>query len=350
MVILHFLVTDRLSGSENVVLDMLRHFKDTDEVYYVSPEGPIRGFVEAAGINYIACNTEGVAEIKRVYREIKPDVVHACDPRMSFKCALAGIPFIAHFHSNCSWMRKYSPNSFALLYTIKRADAVITVSDSIEREYVFRRAMRGKLHMIPNAVDAEKVREAAGEPFENRFDVVYVGRLSAEKQPLVFLKLIKKLSSRLPSVSAVMVGDGDCMGECRRFIGENGLDNVSLLGFDSNPYKVINNSKICVNTSAAEGFGLVAVESLSLGKPVLAFPVGGLNDIINSDCGALCQSIDEMADSAFELLTDEAEYRRKSDGAFKRSALFTDLKAYNEKIRRLYAEIIRQRSMKRTDK
>lgn len=339
MKILHFLVTRELSGAENVVIDILNGLKSTDEVYYVSPDGPIRSVVEENGINYIACNTESIREIKRVYSEIKPDIVHACDPRMSFKCALSGIPFIAHLHSNCGWMKKICPNSVALLFTVMRAKAVIAVSDSIEKEYIFRKALKKKLYVLENTVGREKVMKASQTPLDGRFDLIYVGRLSKEKGPIKFLEAVRKVGSILPGVTAAMVGDGEMKSEVESYIRENSLGGVTLFGFERNPYKYIANSKINIVPSSVEGFGLVAVESMVLSKPVIAFPVGGLATVVTEECGALCADTDEMASEAVRLLTDEKYYAEKSAGALRNSYRFTDFEKYIERIKDIYAAV-----------
>ncbi len=340
MKILHFLVTDKLSGAENVMLSILKSLKDGNDVYYVSPEGPVRSFVESAGVNFIAADTDSISEIKRIYREIKPDIVHACDPRMSFKCALAGIPFIAHLHCNCPWMSKLSANSIALYYTIKKASAVITVSDSIEKEYIFRKALKKKLYMLPNTVDRERVETMAEEPFEEKYDLIYVGRLNEQKRPLLFLDLVSAVAKKLPDVTAVMLGEGELLDEVCDKIKRDNIKNVEVKGFDPNPYKVINNSKINVFTSYCEGFGLVAVESMILSKPVLGYPVGGLADIITPDCGFLCENNGIMAEKAVMLLTDKALYNRLSEGATKNSLRYTDTEAYTERIKEIYSRVI----------
>ena len=342
MKILHFLVTDRLSGAENVVIDILNGFKESNEVYYVSPEGPIREAVEKNGINFIPCDTDSVSEIKRVYREIKPDIVHACDPRMSFKCALAGIPFVSQLHNNCPWMKKLCPNSLALWYTAKKAKAVITVSESIEKEFIFRKAFKGKLHMLENTVNREKVENGAKEPFDKKYDLVFVGRLNEQKRPLMFLELCRLIRRKLPEMSAVMVGEGELKGECEEYIKEYSVEGVTLHGFDPNPYKIINASKINVFTSHYEGFGLVAVESMILSKPVLAFPVGGLADVVTNESGALCDSIEEMSQEALKLLSDTEYYEKKSLGASENSRRFTDSDLYIEKIKNIYAEVLKK--------
>ena len=345
MKILHILGTDRLSGAENVHLDILRALKDENETIYCSPDGPIRRHVEEAGVRFLACDTENTKEIRRDYDEERPDVVHACDPRMSFKCARAGIPFISMLHCNCPWMKKYSPNSFALRYAAKRASAVIAVSQSIPDSYVFKKAFGDKLYVIPNAVDREKVERMAAEPYEGSFDVIFVGRLEPVKRPLLFLEVVEKLRRRLPDVTAAMVGDGELRDEVASYAAEHGLDNVSLLGFDSNPYRIMARSKVNVLTSEYEGFGLVAVEGMILSKPVAAFPAGGITEIAERG-GIVCSDADQMARAVSELLTDPDRYAVYSKKAYEGSFGFTDTGDYISKIRDVYEKTLKSEHKK----
>lgn len=336
MKILHFLVTDKFSGAENVQLSILEAMKEGNEVYYVSPDGPVRSFVEDAGVNFVPANTESISEIKRIYDEIKPDVVHACDPRMSFKCALAGIPFIAHLHCNKPWLKRPGVNSIALLYAIKKAKYVITVSDSVEEEYIFKKAFGNRLRMIPNIVDREKTQRMGSEAHGAEYDLVFVGRMNEQKRPSLFLDLVSLIQKQIPDVKAVMLGEGELFDEVKEKKEREKLDCVILQGFDANPYKFINKSKINVFTSHYEGFGLVAVESMILGKPVLAYAVGGLVDIVTEDSGYLCDSNEDMADKAVKLLKDKELYEKMSRGAYENSFRFTDKDGYMAKIKEVY--------------
>lgn len=342
MKILHFLVTDKFSGAENVQLSILESMKEDNEVYYVSPDGPVRSFVEKAGVNFIPANTDSISEIKRIYREIKPDVVHACDPRMSFKCALAGIPFIAHLHTNRPWLQKICGNSLALYYTVKKAKYVITVSDSIENEYIFKKVFANKLRMIPNIVDREKTERMGAESLEAEYDIIFVGRMNEQKRPSLFLDLVSLIRKEIPDVKVIMLGEGELFDEVKEKKEKEELDNVILHGFDSNPYKYINKSKINVFTSHYEGFGLVAVESMILGKPVLAYPVGGLADIVTSDSGFLCDTNEEMAEKAVKLLKDKELYDSLSCGAYKNSYRYTDKEGYMKKIKEIYRDFVQK--------
>lgn len=341
MRILHFLVTNALSGAEHVVVDILSALKDENEVYYVSPDGNIRYTLEEREISFIPCNTESISEIRRVYSEIKPDIVHACDPRMSFKCALAGIPFIAHFHSNCVWMGKICPNSIALLYTAFRSKAVIAVSDSIEKEYIFSKLIKRKLHIIENAVMRDTVVEKADEPYEKEYDLLYVGRFSREKGPLDFLKIAEEVKKAIPDLKCAMIGEGEMFTDAEDCIENNSLYGVELLGFQPNPYKIMAKSKIIIMPSKVEGFGLVAVEAMILSKPVIAYSAGALPEVVGTEGGFLCENTEDGAEYAIRLLSEPSLYREKSEGAVRRSYRFTDSEGYTEKIKALYGEVAR---------
>ncbi|MBQ7714943.1 MAG: glycosyltransferase [Clostridia bacterium] len=335
MKILHFLVTDRLSGAERVHLDILKALKENNEVVYASPDGPIREAVEAEGVRFLPCNTDSIKEIKRLYSKERPNIVNACDPRMSFKCAAAGIPFVSHLHANCPWMSHRSILSYALRYAVKRADAVIAVSDEIADSFVFKKALGDKLFVLPNVVDAEKVIELAKEPCDGEYDLVFVGRLDEVKRPLVFLDVVSRLAERLPGIRAAIVGDGKLRADAEKRKDELGLTNVEIMGFDPNPYRIMARSKINVMTSSYEGFGLVAVEAAILSVPTLAFPSGGITKIA-SETGFVCLDTDEMVKRAEELLTDLSLYEKTAERAKSASFAHTDTISYIEKIEQIY--------------
>lgn len=336
MKILHILGTDRLSGAENVVIDILSSLRLDNEVYYVSPDGPIRKHVEDAGTKFIPLARESVSEIRRICREISPDIVHACDPRISFKCALAGVTFVAHLHSNCPWMKKICPNSIALLYAAKRAAAVISVSESIKNEYVFSKLIYKKLFVIENTVKRDKILKASREGCAGSFDLVFIGRLVEEKGPVEFVKVFERVKEQRRDATAVMIGDGEMREEIERYISEHHIEGITLHGFDPDPYGIIASSKLTVMTSKVEGFGLVAVESMVLGKPVVAFSCGGLKSILNNDCGALCGGVEDASQAVLALLSDDSLYEKKSRAALERAERFCDFDAYIKKIKEIY--------------
>ncbi|MBQ8474063.1 MAG: glycosyltransferase family 4 protein [Clostridia bacterium] len=339
MKIIHFVYADKVSGLEVLSMNILSELSSENEVYYAAPEGDGLKVAESMGIGVIPCRTSDFRDIKRVVKEYMPDVVHAHDPHVSLNCALAGVKFVAHLHSNCAWLGKLCPNSLGLLFAVMRAKKVICVSESIVDEFLFSSIMRKKAVVLHNYVDRDIVMKKAMVRTEKSYDISSVARMIVHKNPYFFVDFIEKLKSLKNDVSAVMIGDGEIFEDVKAYIKSRDLDNtIDLRGYDSNPFPVVKASKIGVLTSDIEGFGLVAVEAMALSKPFLTRPAGGLPLIVNESCGGLFETPEDMAQEAYKLLTDEVYYEEKSKAALERSALFTDKARYISRLLDIYTE------------
>ena len=66
MKVLHILNTNNFSGAENVVINIINNMKNNNELVYVSPEGPIRDYLEENDIMYEPIKKVSINEIKKV--------------------------------------------------------------------------------------------------------------------------------------------------------------------------------------------------------------------------------------------------------------------------------------------
>ena len=339
MRILHLLKSNKYSGAENVVLTIMDVCSDMD-VIYASPNGPIREVVESRGHKFYPLNAPSIREVKKAVSELQPDIIHAHDFTMASTAAWAAgnIPVVAHLHNNPPWLKKICPKSVVFAFALPRIQQVISVSKAVEEEYIFRGLMKNKNIVIGNVVDAEDVHQKAREKSDCKpVDLVYLGRMSLPKNPLEFCKIVCEVKSLFPNITARMIGDGELMPQVKEYICDHGLEGViELVGFQSNPYPYLNAGKIMVMPSIWEGFGLAAVEGMCLGKPVVCSGVGGLDDIIDSTCGAKCSSTEEYVREIVELLQDEVQYTRAATNAAQKSKRYVNMKKYANEIRTIY--------------
>ena len=98
-------------------------------------------------------------------------------------------------------------------------------------------------------------------------------------------------------------------------------------------------TKILLMPSIFEGFGLVALEAMTLGKPVVCSGVGGLTDIVNDSCGYICKDNESYVDSISELLMDASIYASKSDGAIKQAHVFDNSTSYCDQLYGIYQSL-----------
>ena len=143
-----------------------------------------------------------------------------------------------------------------------------------------------------------------------------------------------------PDLKVAMVGTGELRTEVENKIAELKLQkNVTLYGFRKNPYGLLQMSKIMCMPSQWEGFGLAAVEAMAFGKPVIASPVGGLQKIVNNDCGRVCVKKEEYVNELTKLLSDEVYYNKKSNEAGKRAEEYNNIEKYAQQIEIIYKNV-----------
>lgn len=340
--VLHVLNTNTYSGAENVAITVIRAMQRLYSDYrliYVSPYGPIRERLMAEGVEFEPVEKLSRREIKRVVGKYSPELIHAHDFTASIVSAFSTrVPVISHIHNNCPWLKRLCVKSLAYGVSCFRYRKMLGVSPSVFDEFIFGKFFKKKCEVIGNPIDLRKIREAA-ETAEVGcgYDVVFLGRLSEPKNPLLFVDVISELSKKI-NVSAVMIGDGELRDEVRGRIESLGLsDSIKLAGFMDNPHGILAASRLLVMTSEWEGYGLVAAEALALGKPVVATPVGGVPTIITSGEGRLCEGVDGFTQAIESLLTNCEEYATASRLALKRASEIDNLGEYAEKINQFYS-------------
>lgn len=133
------------------------------------------------------------------------------------------------------------------------------------------RSRRGSTTLLRNALGIPK-------SFSNVF--IFVGRLTAQKQPLSFLEIVRAAQETNPDAYFLMVGNGDMSAECDRFIAENKLGNVRRIPYHPHIPELMAVADGMIVTSAYEGLPIAMLEALAVGIPVLATDVGDIRVVL----------------------------------------------------------------------
>ena len=81
---------------------------------------------------------------------------------------------------------------------------------------------------------------------------------------------------------------------------------MSLLGFQSNPYKMLHDAKLMLMTSRWEGLPMCVLEAMTLGVPVVSTPTDGVREVVQSgENGFLGQTDEALVDAIIDLLDNE---------------------------------------------
>lgn len=346
--VLHLMPSSSFSGAEKVTCQIMEMFKDNTnfKMVMVCGNGSIKTQLEQRGIEYYLLDSFNLKKIEKIVKEVAPDIIHAHDYSASMMATyLKGVPVLAHLHNNALWLRKINAKSLAFATCIRKLSKVYGVSESVKDEYLFKSYYKDKFEVLPNVLDYEEILSKAKQFVSKKeIDIVFVGRLTFQKNPLKFLEIIRTVKEKYPEIKVLMLGTGELETECRRYILENDLTaNVEMKGFVENPYPYMEKAKLMVLPSEFEGFGLVAVEALMLETPVLCSNVGGLGKIVDDTCGKICCTVSEYVTEIERMLEDQEYYKKKRSACKEKAMLFSDMNKYKEKLEKTYKEILEER-------
>lgn len=167
---------------------------------------------------------------------------------------------------------------------LKNVDKIIVVSSKLKR-IVQNTEFYNKLHIINNGIDInDNVKEGiAISDIPDDIDILSVSNLIKTKGIDLNIKAVKKLSKKYPYLKYYIIGDGPERLNLECMVKQYGLvDNVIFLGKleHHNVIKYMNKCKIFSLPSWQEGFGVVYVEAMLQGKPVIGVKGEGIEDVI----------------------------------------------------------------------
>ncbi len=343
MKVMHVLNSRIYSGAEKVVSQIIHDFEKTGvEMVYCSPDSEIvRRMLRDQGITFLPLSSLTPRELGRVIREQKPDLIHAHDMRAGFVSTLCcgKIPMVSHIHNNAFDARGLSPKSIAYLLAGWKARHILWVSNSAYEGYIFHKLFAGKSSVLYNIIDARAVREKrAADENTYDFDMIYVGRLTYEKNPKRLLRLCARLKERKPDLKVAIVGTGELEKELKILCAELRLqENVQFLGFQPNPMKMVACSKAMILTSLWEGTPMCALEAMALGTPVVSTPSDGMKDLIDNGLnGYLAETDEELAECLLKIFTDAGHRAFLSENTVKKFERINDAEGYRQAIAACY--------------
>lgn len=135
------------------------------------------------------------------------------------------------------------------------------------KEHVDKEHIREKIGYMNNSIGLNYHQETVNKA--NIF--VFLGRLSAEKNPLFLVEIGKEIKTQNLDFKINIYGDGPLKEELIKAIKDNNLENILILkGFESDKNIVFKNTKGLLLTSHYEGFPMVILEAYAYGKPIIS--------------------------------------------------------------------------------
>lgn len=340
MKVLHILFSSTYSGAENVACTIIEKIKNDYDVAYCCPPGPIEKVLKEKNIKYIPIKKVSIFELIKVVNRFKPDVIHSHDVRTSFTASF--IPgnhkLISHIHGNHPFMRKRTIKSFLYNLRSKRFNHIFWVSDSAFDDYFYNKNIKKKSTILYNVINyPDLINKVSKDNNDYNIDIIFIGRLMEAKNPIRLINIISLIKQKKKDVLCYIVGDGELKEEIQKEIIKKNLEeNIKMVGFCSNPYKMLQSSKVMLMTSTHEGMPMVVLEAMALGVPIVSTPIDGIKKMINNECGGLSSNDEELVKYSLEIINNENVRTQKSKIIEKKFKEINNMDDYIKKIIKFY--------------
>lgn len=202
-------------------------------------------------------------------------------------------PLIITPHSNPG-SRDFGLMDFRKL-PLKEADQIIALTNLEKKHLIWSGVNQNKISVIPNGIDVDKFKPSSDVPTDRNL-VLFVGKINIEHKGVdTLIKSVPLVLRSVPKAKFVLVGPdwGDLAYLKKLSITLGVEDYVSFVGSVSETEKIehLAKARVCVVPSNIEPFGIVVLESMACGKPVIASRVGGIPEILrNKEHGILVEA------------------------------------------------------------
>lgn len=262
-----------------------------------------------------------------------------------------GLPLIHTYHTRYQEYGHYLHLPVRMLRAISKTgmnsilrfvgghDAVIAPSSSIKRE-LESFGIHKPIHIIPTGIDIERAeRLSLGNDSSNILRpfgissqdeyLIFASRLGKEKNISFILDAMRIIATKKPSLKLVIVGDGDVKRSLTAYAARIGLRNrVVFTGFLSHEalFPLYRRARVMLFSSLTETQGLVILEAMALGVPVVALRATGVEDALAGDQGGFLiepGSYETFAAKVIALVDNNGLRAQKSEEAQVRAAEFS---------------------------
>ena len=363
--ILHLALSLRLGGAERLLTDLLPLFKekgiDSDLLLLVQTGSSFEKELAEQGVNiyHTGVNNEySPFQIKNLAgflkkRGVNYDLVHAhLFPAQYFLIfsrwlGTPKLPLITTEHNTYNRRRDKAYLRWLERYVYRQYSRIICISDPARANFLrWLPELESKTLIIPNGIDLKRFKMAEPYPLKsisNKLDpknkiILMVASMSKQKDQATLIKA----ASLLPDHYHVfLVGDGEQKSYLLKQVESLRLsDRIHFLGFRDDVERLIKSSDLFVLSSHWEGFGLVAVEAMAGGLPVIASDVSGLSEVV-SGAGLLFEPGNEnqLAERIKQIVSSEKLYKQLKNKGLQKATEYSLSETANRYMK-IYKDIL----------
>lgn len=374
--ILHAVYCLGRGGAEKLAIDITRQLATYDdvEVLLISFDKTVDYEYSTDGINYRFCpadvrlsllksSTSSIENYIEIVKKFQPDIIHShryLAEVISREYMEKDIVYFTHCHDNITQFRNFSfstlfnkkllTNFFEKMRLFSRYkksnNQFIAISNDTKEyfESVLPRALKSNVHLLYNAIDFNRLNSIAHTRPLEKINLINVGNFSAKKNQIFLVEVMKQLREMEVEATLTCLGDGSEMEKVKEKVRQYGLtDSIHFAGNVSNIESYLKEANLYVHAAFYEPFGLVLLEAMATGLPVVALNGKGNRDLVCDDeNGYMVEAKPKLfAEKIISVFKDREKYEQLSKGAISFAAKY-DIKEYAQRLLAFYRNAIAQ--------
>ncbi len=290
--------------------------------------GTPRPFPVSGSVARVTISLRLESQIKEVFDRENFDICHLHEPLMPTLCTtvlrLKRAPMVGTFHASGGkpWYTMWTPvGKWYFDRWFRKLDGRIAVSN-VALGYVSS-YFPADYTIIPNGIDTEHFNNHASpinEFNDGKLNILFVGRIEKRKGFDYLLKAYKQVKREIPNCRLIAVGPGVRLrNKYQKRANRNGLDDVVFTGYANyndlpRYYKTADIA--CFPATGWESFGIVLLEAMAVGKPIVASRIDGYSSVLTNGVEGLLvppRNTEKLAEALITLMADESLRRQMSN-------------------------------------
>ena len=302
------------------------------------PIGRPRSIPVSGSIARITLSLRLASKIKEVLERENFDIVHLHEPFMPMLCS-AVLRFskaanVCTFHACAGRPGYYFGWPVSAIMIRKRTPKLRKqIAVSLAAQTYHKKWVRGDSEIIPNGIDLDLFTPDV-QPFteykDGKLNILFVGRLESRKGLIYLLKAFHHLKKSVPDSRLIIVGPGERSREkYQRWVDSVDLEDVVFVGYASQqdlPRYYRTADIFCAPATGRESFGIVLLEAMAMGKPIVATSIEGFRCVItNGVDGILVPPRNEkkLAESLIRLINNPEMRREMGENGFAKAQQYS---------------------------
>ena len=303
-------------------------------------------------------NKVDLTHFTQIVKEFNPHIIHSnlfIAELITHEVIFPGIKYFTHCHDNMPQLRNFSMQTlthknlltdfYEKQHLVKRYLACnnrfISISEDTTKyfESVLPVALKKNIYPLDNAIVTSSFHGAGKIRDLSKIRIVNVGSFLTKKNQQFLVDIALSLQKRGRSFEIIMLGEGNDFDKVKAKVKANQLEHViSMPGNTVNVADYYAGANVYVHVATYEPFGLVLLEAMASGLPVVTLDGKGNRGLIQAGQNGFMiydQDPEAFTDAIEKIVKDKEEYQQMSDNAVAFAKNY-DIKEYTNKLIRLY--------------